>query len=91
MGLVAVRASLKQVEHEYIERRPWPIRECRDFLGDLNALLKGTTYVCISGSFIENETDEAGGKTSWLFGRLKTNKGCEGRDCDFTQEMTEEN
>ncbi len=88
MGLVTVKASADHVIHDYMERRPWPIRECRSFLKDLTLIMDGQRYVCISGSFIENEIDKTGKKTtSWLFERLKTSKGCEGRGCDFTKEI----
>ena len=91
MGLVVVKVSINQIKHEYIERRPWPMRECRSFLKDLSALLKGRSHACLSGSFIEEETDQAGGKMSnWLFERLKTRKGCEGRGCNFTEKIKQE-
>ena len=92
MGLVVVTAYTDQVKNEYIERRPWPIRECELFLKDLAALAKETSHVCISGSFIEDETGEAGHKTSnWLFERLKTRQGCEGRGCAFTDKIKRDN
>jgi hypothetical protein len=81
MGLVVVDAFTDGVKHEYIERRPWKIRDCKDTLKNIATLTKGTSHVCISGSFIETETDKAGKKTaSWLFDRFKTRKGCEGRN-----------
>lgn len=86
MGLVVVNAPTGQTNHKYIERRPWPIGECKSFLKDLDLLLKGTLHVCISGSFIEDE----GKISSWIFERLKTRKGCEGRGCDFTNKMKQE-
>ncbi|MBI3555462.1 MAG: hypothetical protein HY074_04280 [Deltaproteobacteria bacterium] len=91
MGLVVVKTYKNQAKHEYIERRPWPIGECKNFLKDLRLLLTGTSHACISGSFIENETGKTGGKiSSWLFERLKTSKGCEGRSCHFTEKIKQE-
>jgi hypothetical protein len=90
-GLVVVKASIGITHYEYIERRPWPIRECRNFIKELRVLLKGSPHACISGSYLSDETDKAGRKTSnWLFERLKTRKGCEGRDCEFTEKMRRE-
>lgn len=92
MGLIVVKASMNGVQHEYLERRFWPIKDCKGFLKDAAAILKGTQYACISGSFIENEKGpSAPPSTSWLFDRIKTKKGCEGHDCDFTQNFKQEN
>lgn len=92
MGFVVVKVSDKQINYEYMERRPWPIKECRSFLKDLRALLKGTSHACVSGSFIQDEIDSTGHKNSfWLFDRLKTNRGCVGRNCDFTKKIMQEN
>lgn len=92
MGLIVVKTSASGVQHEYIEHRLWPIKECKRFIKDAAHLLKGTEYACISGSFIENEKGRSGHlSSSWLFERIKTKKGCEGRHCDFTKEFKQEN
>lgn len=91
MGWLVVKTFVNQIKHKYIERRPCPIRECRSIVKNLKLLLKGTSHACISGSFIVDETDKAGQKmTSWLFERLKTVRGCEGRGCNFTKEIKRE-
>jgi len=88
MGLIVVKASANGVQHEYIERRFWPIKDCKRFLRDAAALLNGTQYACISGSFIENEKDHSGHPLiSWLFERIKTKKGWEGHESDFTEKL----
>ena len=90
-GLLAIRVSAARNKHEFIERRPWPIKECTDFLKSLSVILKGTAHACISGSFIEEENDTAGNKaSSWFFERLKTSTGCEGRGCHFTKKTHQE-
>lgn len=90
MGLIVVKAAANGVRHEYIEHRLWPIKECKRFLIDASALLKGTEYACLSGSFIEK--DRSGHRsTSWLFERIKTKNGCEGRGCDFTKKFKQDN
>lgn len=92
MGLITVKASADGVRHDYIERRLWPINECKGFIKDAAALLKGTKYACISGSFIETEKDRSGRfSTSWIFERIKTKKGCEGQGCNFTEEYRRNN
>jgi len=91
MGYVKVKACMGHEVHDYMERRPWPIRECRNFLKDLTRIMNNQRYVCISGSFIENEIDNSGHKTTtWLFERLKTSEGCVGRGCDFTKKIQKE-
>jgi hypothetical protein len=92
MGLVVVRASIHHIQHEYLERRLWPIQDCKDFVKDAAALLKGARHACISGSFIESQMDRSGHQsTSWIFERIKTKKGCEGHDCEFTKKFTQVN
>ncbi len=90
MGLVVVRASTGQEQHEYIERRLWPIKDCRHFLRDAAILLKGTEYACLSGSFNKRILSDPP-LTSWQFERIKTKKGCEGRDCEFTKKFKQDN
>lgn len=91
MGLIVAKASANGVRHEYIARRLWPIKDCRQFIRDATALLKRNKYACISASFIENEKDRLGQSISWLFERIKTKKGCEGQGCDFTRKFKQEN
>lgn len=92
MGLVIVKTSINHIQHEYLERRLWPIKDCKGFLKDVAALLKGAQYACISGSFIENKMDHSGHQsTSWIFERIKTKKGCEGHDCEFDKKFKQDN
>jgi hypothetical protein len=88
LGLVVVKASIDKVQHEYIESRLWPRGQCKQFIKDVAAILKGTRYACISGSFNDNSLDGFGNKSfNWLFERIKTKKGCEGRGCEFTKKF----
>jgi hypothetical protein len=92
MGLIVVKISNHDIHHEFIAPRLWPIKDCQRFLKDAAALLKGTDHACISASFIEKEKDRSGHpSSSWLFGRIKTKNGCEGRDCDFTKKFKQDN
>ncbi len=92
MGLIVVKASTQQGQHDYVEHRLWPLQECKTFIKDVATLLKGTQYACISGSLIESEGNRSGPPSiSWQFERIKTKKGCEGRGCDFTQKFKHEN
>lgn len=92
LALVVTKVSLKKVEHKYFERRLWPIKDCRSFIKDAAALLKGIQYACISGSFIESGTDHSGHIfNSWIFERIKTQKGCEGHDCELTLKLQQIN
>ncbi len=92
MGLIVVKTSLDGIDHKYIAPRLWPIKNCKRFLKDAATLLKGEKYACVSGSFIENEKDRRGYlSTSWLFGRIKTKKGCEGQRCDLPKKFKQDN
>ena len=88
MALVVVKAATDRILHEYIERRFWPIKDCKRFIKDAAGVLKGTRYACISGSFISKDVYVPEKESmNWTFERIKTQKGCEGRDCDFTKEF----
>ena len=91
-GLIAITAKKDKEQHNYIERRPWPIKNCKQFIRDAARLIKGTKYACMTGSFIDKETDDSGQVSkSWMFEKIKTRKGCEGNGCEFTQKLQQEN
>ena len=91
LGLVVIKTSKNKKQYRYIEHRLWPIKDCKQLIRDASKLVKGTNQACIAGSFIEE--DESSGKKSisWFFERIKTKRGCEGRDCEFTKKFQQEN
>lgn len=92
MGLIVIKVSTQQDQHEYLEHRLWPIRQCRSFIKDAAALLKGNKYACLSGSLIDSEINRSGRRSvTWNFERIKTKTGCEGRGCDFTTKFKHDN
>ncbi len=92
MALIVVNVSIKDHNNDFIAPRFWPIEDCKKFIRHAANLIKNTKHSCISGSFIENEVNRSGNHTrSWLFGRIKSKKGCIGRDCDFTKKFKQEN
>ena len=91
MGLIVMKASINHIKHEYIERRLWPMKDCKRFLKDTKALLKGIQYACVSGSFTGKEINRSGHQSlSWIFERIKTKKGCEGHDCRLTRQFKQD-
>jgi hypothetical protein len=93
LGLVVVKACTTSILHDYIERRLWPIKDCKGFVKDAKKILKGTQYACIAGAFIGDKLTTIPDKEtiSWTFERIKTTKGCEGRVCDFNKEFKQSN
>lgn len=90
-GWVVIRVSGDQTTHEFIERRPWDLKDCNDFVSDLKKLMLGTIHSCISASYIENDKSEAGRKSFIGFlGRFKTRKGCAGEECELTDQVRKE-
>lgn len=78
----------KKILHTYLEHRFWPIKECQRFNKDAKGIIKGVSHVCFSASFISQKIDSKGKKYMyWNFERIKTSKSCEGRSCEFTQEL----
>lgn len=87
-GRVAVKVSADHIMHKFIESRPSPVRDCQGFAKDLKKLLRGTTYACISASYIKHELDKSGQKTSFgIFHRMKTRKGYEGENGQWTKKI----
>ena len=92
LGLVVIKVTTPQKIHEYIERRLWPVKDCKGLVADAKKILKKTQHACISASFIDKEINVPEKETmSWIFDRIKTKNGCVGRDCDFTKEFKLQN
>ena len=92
LGLLVVTIIDSQRVNEYIGRRKEPVKECKDRVIDLKKVLKNTQHACISGSFIRNEIHPPKKvEMAWVFEKMKTKKGCEGRDCDFTEKFKRDN
>jgi hypothetical protein len=89
LALVVISAAIGQTTNHFIERRAWPFRDCKKFLKQVATLIKGTSHACISGSFGESEGPNRN-KTHWFFSRIRTLKGCVGRDCDFDEKIKKE-
>lgn len=75
----------KEVIFTYSMPRPYPKTLCSQWVKEWKALMKNEEYVCLGGiAPIENEklrTSKGTFVTDWGFERLKTKKGCWGRDC----------
>jgi hypothetical protein len=92
MGLIVAKVTAHEQRYEYMTSRFWPIKDCKRFLRDVALLFKSTKCACVSGSYINKDKDSSDHlSTSWLFGRIKTKKGCEGHHCDFTRKFKKEN
>jgi hypothetical protein len=92
VGRVEVDAQDHQITYQFIESRPWPIRDCRRFVKSLKNLMRGTSYTCISASYIGKEERNERGQMErvGIFRRLKTKKGCEGEECVLTEKARRE-
>ena len=62
--------------HEFISRRPIPLRSCRLYQRDWQKFTKNEKYVCVSGADPGKEIKEEKTVWVWIFGRYKTRKGC---------------
>ena len=92
VGRVVVTTKANQIKHEFFEPRPWPLRECKNFVKRLRILINGNLHACISATFIGNELDKSGQNVLRGFlNRLKTRKGCEGEECRLTAKFRREN
>jgi len=88
VGRVIVDAKDHELTYHFLESRPWAIRDCRKFVTDVNHLVSRTTHACISASYIDEAVNDKGQKERGaVFHRIKTLEGCEGEECEFTEEI----
>jgi hypothetical protein len=91
VGRLVVQAQDQQFKYRFIESRPWPITDCGNFAKTLKKLVQGTSHACISASYMDEEKKELGKKERiGIFNRLKSRKGCEGTECNFTETIKKE-
>lgn len=77
MSMLVVSGTRDGALHEFISRRPIPLRACRLYQQDWQKFTMNEKHVCVSGA--EPSKELAGSKITWIwiFGRYKTKKGCD--------------
>lgn len=92
IGRVNVEVRNQEITYQFFEPRPWPIRDCRNFVKDLKKIMKGTSHACISASSIAKEEENERGQMERIgfLHRFKTLKGCEGQECELTKKFKKE-
>ncbi len=74
-------SNQSDITHEYFMRRMWPTSGYQARFNTWLRLMKGEKTVCIAGSLAKSEERTVSGKVrtiySWVFVKLKTNKGCD--------------
>jgi len=60
LARVSITAISKKMKHNYIESRPWPVRDCQAFVKEIVNLFKGVSEACISAYFISDSKNEKG-------------------------------
>ena len=93
VGRVIIDAKDCDLSYHFFESRPWSIQDCMRFVTEVNNLVSGTSHACISASYIDKEdmNDKGQKERKAIFHRIKTNKGCEGENCVFTEKVKKEN
>jgi hypothetical protein len=89
VGRVYIDTHDSEMSYKFFERRPWPIRDCRNFVKALRKIMKGTLHACISASSItmEEKNDRGQMERVGFLHRFKTRKGCEGEECELTKKF----
>lgn len=92
VGRVNVEVNTPEIVYQFFERRPWPIKDCKSFVKDLNRIIKGTSHACVSASSITKEEKNERGLNErvGILHRFKTRKGCEGEECELTKKIKDE-
>lgn len=76
MSMLVVSGKRDGQTHEFISRRPLPLRSCRLYAKDWQKFTKNEKYVCISGESFFKKVQGEKVIWNWIFGRYKTRKGC---------------
>jgi len=77
MSMLVVSAARDGELHEFISRRPIPLRSCRLYAKDWQKFTKNEKFVCVSGADPGKEIKDEKSTWVWIFGRYKTRKGCD--------------
>lgn len=77
MSMLVVSGIQDGEMHEFISRRPLPLRSCRLYQKDWQKFTRSEKYICISGSDPDKQIKEMKIVWTWIFGRYKTRKGCD--------------
>lgn len=77
MSMLVVSVLRDRELHEFISRRPIPLKSCRFYQKDWQKLTKNEEYICVSGAEAGKEIKDAKTMWVWIFGRYKTRKGCD--------------
>jgi len=77
MAMLVIAARRNEGSHEFISRRPMPLRTCRNYQREWNRITKKQAHVCVSGSEPIKETRDGETVWNWTFGRYKTRLGCD--------------
>jgi hypothetical protein len=77
MSMLVVSGSRDGELHEFISRRPIPIRSCRRYQRVWQKFTKNERHVCVSGAEPDKEIKDETIVWVWIFGRYKTKKGCD--------------
>ncbi len=77
MSMLVVSGTRDGELHEFISRRPIPLRSCRLYQRDWQKFTKNEKYVCVSGADPGKEIKGAKTVWVWIFGRYKTKTGCD--------------
>ncbi len=85
MSMLVVVGERDAERHEFISRRPISLRSCELYQKDWQKLTQNERYVCVSGSDHSMVIQNGKPVGNWIFGRYKTNKGC---DSYFVDECT---
>lgn len=76
--MMVISEKKDEQTNEYLARRPIPLSSCKSYLADWRELTRNEKYVCVSGSLIYQQKNEAGQLIShWTFDRFKTLRGCQ--------------
>jgi hypothetical protein len=91
LGRVSIRTKSVHLKGKYVESRPWPLRDCRIFIKEIQDLLRNAPHVCISAYFVSEKKDKLDRISRFgLLGRIKTKKNCIGQSCHVDEKMRKE-
>ena len=88
MSMLVISGRHDDQHHEFISRRPIPLKSCRLYQKDWQKYSKDEAHICVAGSIPSQDIKEK--KVVWIFNRYKTKKGCDSyfdRECDLQYQL----
>jgi hypothetical protein len=75
-GYMSVEGQNENGFHSYLARDAQDMRDCKKYLAYWKKTTRNEKYVCVSGPYVKQETNDGRKETHWILDKFKTRKDC---------------